>query len=108
MVPGCTLSTILSKFIMVINKRLGLILGIAILILVIPLIAMQFTSEVNWDIGDFIIAGILLFGTGILLELILAKSKKYKTVLIVTVIVLLLLIWIEMAVGIFGSPIAGS
>lgn len=93
---------------MVISKRLGIILGIAIVILIIPLIAMQFTSEVNWDIGDFIIAGILLFGTGILLELILAKSKKYKTLLILTVIVLLLLIWMEMAVGIFGSPIAGS
>ena len=93
---------------MVISKRLGIILGIAIVILIIPLIAMQFNSEVNWDIGDFIIAGILLFGTGILLELILAKSKKYKTLLILTVIVLLLLIWMEMAVGIFGSPIAGS
>ncbi|MCA0151644.1 hypothetical protein [Winogradskyella vincentii] len=93
---------------MVISKRLGIILGIAIVILIIPLIAMQFTSEVNWDIGDFIIAGILLLGTGILLELILTKSKKHKTLLIVTVIVLLLLIWMEMSVGIFGSPIAGS
>lgn len=93
---------------MVTSKRLGIILGIATFILIIPLIAMQFTNEVNWEITDFIIAGILLFGAGFLIEIVLTKSKKYKTLLFVTIIVLLLLIWIEMAVGLFGSPIAGS
>ena len=93
---------------MAISKRLAFMLGIATIILIIPLIAMQFTTEVNWDISDFIIAGLLLYGTGIIIDFILAKSKKYKTVLIVAILVLLLLIWAEMAVGIFGSPIAGS
>ena len=93
---------------MAISKRLAFMLGIATIILIIPLIAMQFTTEVNWDISDFIIAGLLLYGTEIIIDFILAKSKKYKTVLIVAILVLLLLIWAEMAVGIFGSPIAGS
>jgi len=35
--------------------------------------------------------------------------KKSKRKLIIAVIILiLLLLWVEMAVGIFGSPIAGS
>ena len=35
-------------------------------------------------------------------------SKKSKRLIIVLVLIILLLLWIEMAVGIFGSPIAGS
>ena len=93
---------------MAISKRLSIFLGFATLILLIPLIAMQFTSEVNWDISDFVIAGILLYGTALLIYFISTRSKKHKTLLIVAVLVLLLLIWMEMAVGIFGSPIAGS
>lgn len=93
---------------MTISKRLIIFLSLAVIILIIPLIAMQFTSEVNWNITDFIVAGILLFGTAIVLEIILTKSKKHKTLLIVAIIVLILLIWMELAVGIFGSPLAGS
>lgn len=93
---------------MAITKRLSIFLGIATLILLIPLIAMQFTTEVNWEFSDFIIAGILLYGNALVINFISTRSKKYKTILIVAVLVLLLLLWAEMAVGIFGSPIAGS
>ena len=56
---------------MAISRRLGFMLGIATIVLIIPLIAMQFTTEVNWDISDFIIAGLLLYGTGIIIDFIL-------------------------------------
>ena len=37
-------------------------------ILLIPLLAMQFTDEVDWQIGDFLIGGLLIFGFGLLIH----------------------------------------
>lgn len=92
------------------SKNILLILSIVITILLIPLITMQFTTEVNWEISDFLIAGGLLFVFGILIELIIRKVKQshLKVVFIAVIILLLLLIWMELAVGLFNSPISGS
>ena len=38
-------------------------------ILLLPLIAMQFTDEVNWDVADFVIFGALLIAAGSIFEL---------------------------------------
>lgn len=92
------------------NKRLTGILGIATTLLLIPLIAMQFTDEVKWSLSDFVIAGILLFGTGLTCELVLRKVKGNGSRFILCAVVLaaLFLIWAELAVGVFGTPFAGS
>lgn len=92
------------------NKRLVGILVSVVIILLVPFIAMQFSYEVNWELSDFIVAGILLFGTGLVCELILrtVKKKENRIALCVVIIVLLLLIWAELAVGIFGTPLAGN
>ena len=45
-------------------------------ILLLPLVAMQFTDEVNWGVFDFVFAGALLGGTGVLLELALRKPRN--------------------------------
>jgi len=92
------------------KSRLFYIISSAALLLSIPLIAMQFTQEVNWTLFDFSIAAILLFGTGITIELVLRKFNPLKTRLFICAILLALLalIWIELAVGIFGSPFAGN
>jgi hypothetical protein len=42
-------------------------------ILLLPLGAMQFTDEVNWGVFDFVAAGILLGGSGLLLTRLAAK-----------------------------------
>lgn len=92
------------------NKRLiGLVLTVALL-LSVPLIAMQFTNEVNWSPFDFIVAAVLLFGTGLTCEFVIRKvsSMNYRIAICGAILVLLALIWIELAVGIFGSPLAGS
>lgn len=92
------------------NKRLaGIVLTVAIMLL-IPFIAMQFTNEVNWSVSDFMVAAVLLLGTGLLCELVMRKVKNIKTRLAICGVILLalLIIWIELAVGIFGSPFAGS
>ncbi|MER2997685.1 hypothetical protein [Pontibacter populi] len=92
------------------NKRLtGIVLGVAFL-LSIPLIAMQFTNEVNWGVFDFIVMGVLLLSTGLVVELVIRKVRNadYRIGLIAVILVALFLIWAELAVGIFGSPFAGS
>jgi hypothetical protein len=38
------------------------------LILLLPLVAMQITDEVDWGLADFAVAGALLGGTGLLLQ----------------------------------------
>jgi len=80
------------------------------LLLLIPLTAMQFTSEVNWTISDFIFAGVLFFGTGlmyILVTRILAKKTAsniiYRIAVGFALFTGLFLIWVNMAVGIVGS-----
>jgi peptidoglycan/LPS O-acetylase OafA/YrhL len=92
------------------NKRLtGIMLAVTTLLL-IPFIAMQFTNEVNWTLSDFVVAGVLLFGTGLLCELVLRKVNKveYRIAICAVLLAALLLIWVELAVGIFGTPLAGS
>ena len=88
----------------------GVMVGAGLAILLLPLIAMQFTNEVNWKLNDFIVAGLLLLGLGLILELVLRKIKKsdYKVAVIVVLILGFLLVWAELAVGVFGSPLAGN
>ena len=92
------------------NKRPLTIIFTTAVLLLIPLIAMRFTNEVNWTLSDFIVAGALLLGTGLLLDLILRKinSTKFRIAISVALLVVFLLIWAELAVGIFGTPFSGS
>lgn len=79
-------------------------------LLLIPLLAMQFTIEVDWTLSDFIFAGGLLFGTGlmyILVTRILATGKAndtpYRVAVGFALFTGLFLIWVNAAVGIIGS-----
>ncbi len=92
------------------NRRLKILFPIIIFILLIPFIAMQFTDEVNWTAADFIVAGGLLFGAGLISEIVIKKTKnrKHKMVLLGAIFIILILIWIELAVGIFGTPFSGN
>jgi len=79
--------------------------GTAALILLAPLVAMQFTSEVQWTAFDFVFAAILLLGVGIPLELAVRKSgdSAYRVGVGVALLGAFLLLWINGAVGIIGS-----
>jgi len=92
------------------NKRLIGILLSAGLLLLVPLIAMQFSKDVDWKLFDFVIMGTLLFGTGLICEFVLRKVKKtqYRIAICGAVLVVFLLVWAELAVGIFGTAFAGS
>ncbi len=87
------------------NKRLIAILSTVAFILLIPLIAMQFTDEVKWSLFDFVVMGVLLLSTGLLCELVMRKFTKLKHRIIIWAfwLIALFLIWAELAVGIFGN-----
>jgi len=92
------------------NKRLKIILTAVPILLLIPFVAMQFTDEVVWTSLDFVVMGILLLSTGLLCELVLRKviKIKYRIVLCIAILVGFLILWAELAVGIFGTLFAGN
>lgn len=92
------------------NQISKIIYSVPVLLLMIPLVAMQFTTEVNWTFSDFVIMGLLLFVTAFSIDFVLKKFKTLKSrlILVFGILALLVLVWVELAVGIFGSPFAGS
>lgn len=91
-------------------KKLLIIAVATISVLLIPFIAMQLTDAVNWKLNDFVVAGLLLFSTGLAFDLVLRTipKRKHRVIAIFCLLIFLFLIWAELAVGIFGSPFAGS
>jgi len=86
------------------NKIFGWIAAATGLILLIPLIAMQFTREVNWTLSDFIVMGLLLFGTGFLfVHVARVTPRKYRTFIGIAFVVGLVWLWVELAVGLFTN-----
>ena len=92
------------------NKTLKIIITVVASLLLIPFIAMQFTNEVNWSVFDFLVMGVLLTGVGVLFDVVLRKvpNKNNRIAIITIIIIAFLLVWAELAVGIFGTPLAGS
>lgn len=92
------------------NKRFLGILSVIAILLLIPLTAMQFTNQVKWSVFDFIVAGLLLLFTGLVLEFILRRltATKHRIIAAIILFILLFIVWAELAVGIFGSPFAGN
>ena len=71
---------------------------------------MQFTDEVNWNLGDFVVMGFLLSVTGIAIDFVIRKIKNsnYRIAIALAILISFILIWAELGVGIFGTPFAGS
>ena len=72
-------------------------------ILLVPLLAMQFTREVNWTSFDFVVAAILLAGTGFALELAVSRfaDMKRRLLWVAAIALAFVYVWAELAVGIF-------
>jgi len=92
------------------NKRLVIILLSVSILLLLPLIVMQFSTKVNWNSFDFLVWGVLLIATGGAMELGLrtVKTTKNRIAVVLTIVTVFLLVWAELAVGIFGTPFSGS
>ncbi len=87
------------------NKRLVGIVAVVFFLLLIPVAA-----RFPWGGLDFFVAGVLLFGTGLAVEVALRiVTDMWARVAVCGVILLaLFLVWAELAVGLFGTPFAGS
>ena len=81
---------------------LWMTIGIFIL-LSIPFLGMIFSNEVNWNESDFMIIGVLLFVFGSLFIVLARKFKERRIALGIILGALFLLVWAELAVGIFTS-----
>lgn len=79
-------------------------------LLLIPLIGLTITDEINWSLFDFIVMGSLLVLLGVGISFVSNRSKNLKNrILYIGILVLMFLfIWAELAVGIFGIPFAGD
>jgi uncharacterized membrane protein len=79
-------------------------------LLLIPLIGMAITDQINWSPFDFIIMGSLLISLSVGINFISCRVNNLKNrVLYIGILVLIfILIWAELAVGIFGTYFAGS
>lgn len=77
--------------------------GAAAFIMLAPLVAMQFTAEVNWTPFDFIFMGALLLICGGAEEVMLRLVKTETGRVIGTGVILgvFVLVWAQGAVGVF-------
>ena len=73
------------------------------LLLLIPLVAMQFTSEVSWGLVDFLAAGTLLFGAGAAGVMAIRRFQRpgARVMALAGIALALATVWAELAVGIF-------
>ncbi|SIQ43868.1 hypothetical protein [Chryseobacterium indoltheticum] len=92
------------------KQKTTMIYSLPALILVFAVLGNLFSKEFNWSPSDFLIGGILLFGTAIIIDLIrrIVKNQTYKIFLCIVVLFILIFTWVELAVGLFGTPFAGS
>ena len=86
------------------NSAFGWIALATGFILMVPLVAMQLTAEVNWNVADFIAMGCLLFFTASLFVVVARRlSGKRRGFVAVIFVAAFLYVWAELAVGIFAG-----
>ena len=91
------------------KRQAYVLIGVGLLLLV-PLVAMQFTDEVNWTLFDFVVMGVLLALAGLTGEWVLraVQSPAQRILLFLLVACALLFIWAQLAVGVVDFLPGGS
>jgi hypothetical protein len=74
-------------------------------LLLLPLVAMQFTDEVDWTLSDFVFAGVVLLAVSLAYEVLdrRATSLVYRAAAVMGVGTLFVMVWVNAAVGIIGE-----
>jgi hypothetical protein len=92
------------------NNKIKLIkIFFPLLVLLFPLLGVIF-FELDWSLFDFLIMASLILSLSVLINLIIfyLSSSRLKLLLVFLLLILFLLIWAELAVGVFGTAFAGS
>ena len=90
------------------NKKWGVFYPL--LLLLLPLIGLFVSNQINWSFFDFFIMGILILSLSFGIKQVFKTTKniKYRILIIGTIVIVFLLVWAELAVGIFDTPFAGK
>jgi hypothetical protein len=91
---------------MLLQTKRWIVISLSILgLLLIPFIAMQFTDEVNWAPGDFVVMGAILFSLAFAYEFIARRFGQtgYRVAFAIGLLGAFLLFWVNAAVGIIGN-----
>ena len=78
---------------------------IYIAIIIITILLVPYLTRMPWTASDYVVAAVLLCGTGFMFELVTnnISSSKKKLVAGGAVLLVAIYIWAELAVGIFTS-----
>lgn len=92
------------------KQKTKIIFAIPALLMLTAFFANLWVEGWNWSPLDFLVAAVLLFGTAFFIHLVIRSKKAFRSKFIICFVILLVLalIWMELAVGIFGSPFAGN
>lgn len=89
----------------------GFMWGSLAVLLALPALAMSVGAEgVNWAASDFVLMGglMVLLGSAIEMAVRLLRSWPLRLSAVFGAVAIFLAIWVELAVGVFGTPFAGT
>ena len=82
---------------------------ITVAVLLVVFLASLLSDQVTWSIYDFLIGGGLIFVFATIEVILWNKLKSlHRLFVVLFVLLVFLILWAEMAVGLFDSPLAGS
>ena len=85
------------------------LMWITVAVLLVVFLASLLSDQVTWFIYDFLISGGLIFVFATIETILWNKLKsKHRLFVVLFVLLVFLILWAEMAVGLFDSPLAGS
>lgn len=91
-------------------RRILRLVAIVLTLLLIPFIGMQLNTDIHWSTADFVSAAIVLVGAGTTYEFIRTHliTPRQRILTGIGIVVIVFVSWVELAVGVFGTPFAGS
>ena len=84
-------------------RQVVAVFAVTAMLLMVPLLGMLASDEMNWGPGDFVFAAALIGGTGLAFVFgsALVRTRRQRIVLGAVLAFVMLAIWAEAAVGIF-------